>query len=510
MSASERPESEGDPCGPLTPGGRRESKGTPGLPAWHIADLPAPPPFSFRNVIAVIGPGTIALSMSIGGGEWLLGPTTIVKYGFSMMWIVTVSILCQLVMNLQFVRYTLYTGEPVLNGFLRTWPGPKFWAAVYLVLALCQGGWPAWAANSASTLFAAYHHRLPGSVPQIDDSQIMILLGSATFVLCILIVAFGGKVERMLEYVNWVMVIFIIGFLLIVDLIFVPAEIWWKGLTGHFHFGWLPQTSQGIDWILVGGFAAYAGAGGVSNLWITNWIRDKGMGMGSVVGYIPSAVGGKTIKVSPVGSAFPPNQENLARWRGWWKYAHIDQVCVWAVGCFLGMYLNVILAAALIPPGTDIGKGLAPGATQAGYLAELGGPFLWYMTLINGFWILFGTQLAFTDGIVRLATDVLWTVSPRLREVTKGDIRRVYYTLLLGFALWGCVAINLTQPVVLLKISANVAGFVLVVAGIHVLRMNKKLLPREVQSPLWQRVVVGLAVLFFGFFCVMNLKSLVF
>ena len=49
---------------------------------------------------------------------------------------------------------------------------------------------------------------------------------------------------------------------------------------------------------------AFAGSGGGQNLCQSNWIRDKGMGMGSVVGYIPSAVGGKTVRVSPTGSAF--------------------------------------------------------------------------------------------------------------------------------------------------------------------------------------------------------------
>ena len=487
------------------------------LPAWRVADLPAPPPFTFRNVLAVVGPGTIALSMSIGGGEWLLGPTTVVKYGFSVMWIVTVSVLFQLAMNLQFVRYTLYTGEPIVNGFLRTPPGPKFWAVVYLLLAACQGAWPAWAANSASTLFAAWHHRLPGAMPEVDDRQVMLLLGCGSFFLCVLIVAFGGKVERMLEVVNTVMVILIVGFLLAVDLLFVPAEIWWRGLVGHVHFGWLPRSGGEIDWVLLGAFAAYAGAGGVSNLWTTNWIRDKGMGMGSVVGYIASAVGGKAVHVSPTGSAFPPNAENLSRWRAWWKYVHVDQVAVWAVGCLVGMYLNVILAAALIPPGTDIGAGLAPGAIQAEFLSReaaaffrtpLAGHVLWFLTLLNGFWILFGTQLAFTDGIVRLATDVLWTASPRIRSAAKGDIRRVYYGLLLGFAVWGCVAINLTQPVMLLKISANVAGAVLVVAGAHVLWLNGTLLPREVRGPRWQRVLVGMGVLFYAFFSVMNLLRL--
>ena len=48
---------------------------------WGRADLPAPPPFVRRNIMAIIGPGTIALSMSIGSGEWLMGPAVASQYG---------------------------------------------------------------------------------------------------------------------------------------------------------------------------------------------------------------------------------------------------------------------------------------------------------------------------------------------------------------------------------------------------------------------------------------------
>ena len=47
-----------------------ELKIDPGrMPDWGRADLPAPPPFNLKNVLAVVGPGTIALSMAIGSGE---------------------------------------------------------------------------------------------------------------------------------------------------------------------------------------------------------------------------------------------------------------------------------------------------------------------------------------------------------------------------------------------------------------------------------------------------------
>jgi hypothetical protein len=34
------------------------------LPPWDVADLPAPPPFAFRNVLKVIGPGAIMAATS--------------------------------------------------------------------------------------------------------------------------------------------------------------------------------------------------------------------------------------------------------------------------------------------------------------------------------------------------------------------------------------------------------------------------------------------------------------
>ena len=478
------------------------------LPAWGKADLPAPPVFTLRNVLTVIGPGTIALSTSIGSGEWVLGPASVARHGFSILWIVTLGIVFQLALNIEFIRYTLYTGEPAVNGFMRTRPGPRFWSVAYILLALAQVGWPAWAALSAPTLFGAWHGRLPGA----DDAQTIRFLGVASFLACVAIVAVGGKIERMLEWVNWFMVGFIILFLLIVDILFVPAGTWLAGATGFLQFGALPRsgTGEAVDWLLLGALAGFAGNGGIGNVWTSNWIRDKGYGMGSLVGYIPSMVGGKKVNVSPVGTVFPATAENLSRWRRWWSYVWIDQGLVWAVGCFLGMYLNVILVAAIVPAGTDMGDPLSAGAVQADCLARLGGArVLWYLTLLNGFWIMFGSQLTIVDGFVRLSTDIVWTGSVTVRRWAKDDIRRVYYGLLAFFTIWGCVAINLQTAFNLAKRAANVAGFILIVAGIHILALNARHLPREVRGPWWLRLAVLGGVVFYAFFFVMNVTALV-
>ena len=55
--------------------------------------MPAPPAFTRRNVLRTIGPGIIGLGAAIGSGEWLLGPSVIVAYGPSLLWITTVAVL---------------------------------------------------------------------------------------------------------------------------------------------------------------------------------------------------------------------------------------------------------------------------------------------------------------------------------------------------------------------------------------------------------------------------------
>lgn len=104
-------------------------KGGGQLPDWTVSDLPAPPAFNRRNLLKVIGPGAILLATSIGGGEWLVGPAAGVRFGTGVMWIATIAIGLQLIFNLEGIRYTLYTGEPIYAGFMRLKPGSAFWGA---------------------------------------------------------------------------------------------------------------------------------------------------------------------------------------------------------------------------------------------------------------------------------------------------------------------------------------------------------------------------------------------
>lgn len=470
------------------------------LPPWEVDELPAPPTFGLRNLLRVIGPGAVMAATSIGGGEWLVGPAAAVKYSSSIFLIVTVAIILQVIFNLEAIRYTLYTGEPIYGGIMRLQPGPKFWAFFYTGLGFVQLGWPALAATAAVTLFSAW----AGQVPGAGDQEGLAWITTALIFFVVLILSFGGTIERMLEYFAWTMLAVVFGFLLFVNFAYVPFPHWWQTLRGFFSFSGLPRP---IDWGLIGALAATAGSGGLGNLTVTNWVRDKGFGMGAKVGAIPSAIGGHEIQLSHVGKVFEINRESLARWKEWMRYAHADQIWVWGAFCFLGMFLNVNFVTYFVPQGTDM-QSIAAGAYQAKYLAERIWPGFWFITLFIGFWVMFKTQLGNTDILVRTVTDALWMSNSRLRDWKRAGITRIYYGILIVFSLWAVVAIRSASPMMLFKILANVAGLVLVIGGIQIFLVNRRFLPVELRPPLWREAALLLCSAFYAFFSFFVIRSL--
>jgi hypothetical protein len=74
-------------------------------------------------------------------------------------------------------------------------------------------------------------------------------------------------------------------------------------------------------------------------------------------------------------------------------------------------------------------------------------------------------------------------------------------------SLWGILALKLTQPIILLALSANMAGIVFIISSMHLLYVNTRLLPVELRPPMWRRVALVALALFYGFFLMMWVLS---
>ena len=455
------------------------------LPGWRQGDLPHAPKYNPINLVRVVGPGTILLGLSIGAGEWLLGPAMAATYGSTLLWVCTLSLLFQAVLNLEMARYTLATGEPIFTGFMRQRPGPRFWAGLYACLHLAQVGWPGWALAGGATLAAL----LLGRVPRPEDATAVVGLGYLLFIGAVAVVLLGRRVHRALEVTEWIMMAWMLLFLVTLGLLLVPRTAW---ATLAWSFAgrplWVPSGSgtASLDWLLITGFAAYSGAGGTVNAMLTYWVRDKGFAMAGTVGVQPADVGAQTIPLPREGAIFPPSEANLAKWREWWRYLRADVSYLWTAAGLIGMGLPVLLALDVIPRGADM-SGFGGPAVFARELARRYGTILWVPGLLTALWIFFSTQVGIIEDFARHVTEMLWTGG--LRPATAGP-GWLYYPLLALFVLGGSLAMTVAPPLAVILIGSNVAALNFAILSVHTVRLNRALLPDALRPPRWREAVI--------------------
>jgi hypothetical protein len=221
------------------------------LAPWHVGQLPPAPAPGWRLWIGLLGPGVVLAGTSIGSGEWLFGPAVSAQYGGTLLWLASLSIILQVFCNLMMMRYTLYCGEPIIVGGLRTWPGPGFWIAGYAILDIASI-WPYNASNAAVPLAAAILGHLPGESTLriaghlMSETQLVRALGFAIFILAFVPLIFGGTVYRMLEKIMSLKLVLVLGYLTFMALFMVSPRVGWEVVTGFFRFGNYPQRADTI------------------------------------------------------------------------------------------------------------------------------------------------------------------------------------------------------------------------------------------------------------------------
>jgi hypothetical protein len=497
------------------------------IPPWTIAELPEPKPLSWSNWTSFIGPGIVMMGIQIGGGEWLYGPAVTAKYGGGLMWIATAAIIFQVFYNIECGRYALYCGEPVFTGFMRCWPGPRFWVGFMLLLnasALVPGLSTHGAAMIASLA-------LDRPVTTADAWLIMPLAYACLFAIALPVLV-GGKVYNMLQGVMMVKVVMVLGFCLVLGVACVSAENWWNVFSGFVKLGNVPVSDGGGgemvqnafahrweygEWpivstasiVVLGAFAGYAGGGGLSNSTYSNFVRDKGWGMGSQVGAIPSAIGGRNVWLSHVGKVFPLTAENMRRWRGWWRYILTDQLIVWAPGCFMGMALPALLSMEFAQHSTitagqsSVAQGIitADGIRNATFSPALA-QVLWIAALFTGLVIMLPSQMAIIDDFSRRWTDAIWSANRRVRASMRPDqVKYIYYAILASYVLWSffCTFLFSSTPQLMTDFIANMNNLALGATAFQLLWINHRLLPRALR-PRWYHSlgVLGCGVFYLG------------
>jgi hypothetical protein len=448
------------------------------LEAPRIQQLPEPPA-SFRKVI---GPGIIAAGVGLASGEFILYPYIASQVGLVFVWAAFVGLATQYFLNMEIERYTLATGETALTGFSRYW---RHWGLVFAILAYFANLWPGWVTSSATLVT----YLVGGSVVPIAIG--MLLLIGVTLTL-------SPVVYQALEKIEWFKVAAVLLLIVVASVFAIGPDAWADA----------PQivTDPGIPagelgFALLMGALAFAGAGGGQNLCQSNWIRDKGFGMGSYVPKIVSPVTGELEAAPSTGYVFEPTPENLRRWNRWWRFANVEQLSTFVLITFVTITFTSLLAYATVfgqeGLASDISFIEAEGNALDDAVGGWFGTFFWVIGAIS----LFAAALGIVDYTSRLGADVLKTA-----YVKNANESKLYAGLVWGLILIGCVVllVGLSQPLILLVISAVTGGLMMFIYSALLLLVNKRTLPKAIRPGAGRVAALVWAFLLFGVLTVLT------
>jgi hypothetical protein len=451
------------------------------LPAPSVRDMPEPPP-SFRHVI---GPGIIAAGVGMASGEFILYPYIASQVGLVFVWAAFVGLATQYFLNMEIERYTLATGETALTGFSRYW---RHWGLVFAIMAYFANIWPGWATSSATLLT----YLVGGEVVPIAIG-ILLLIGVT--------LTMAPVVYQALEKIEMVKVAAVLLLIVVAAVAAIGASAWADTPQIITEAG-LPYEELGFALLL--GALAFAGAGGGQNLCQSNWIRDKRFGMGAYVPRIVSPVTGHPEAAPSTGYVFEPTEENLGRWRRWWKFANTEQLTTFVLISFLTILFTSLLAYATVFGREGLASDISFLEVEGNVLNDtVGGWFGTFFWIIGAF-SLFAAALGIVDYTSRLGADVLKTA-----YLKGGNESKIYFGLVWGLVLIGIVVLlsGLDQPLVLLVIAAVTGGLMMFMYSALLLLLNRRTLPKEIQPGAGRVAALVWSFLLFGFLSVLTFNQ---
>src|SRR5918993_3421122 len=360
-------------------------------------------------------------------------------------------------------RYTLATGETAVTGFPRFW---KPWGIIFVLGAVLPNAFPGWA-TSGATLFTWLFGFGEGAVAWV---------ATIALVATALALTLSPVIYQALEKIQTVLVAIIMIFLVVGIFVATQASAWASVVTQA--PGSIPGIPGAIAAIGIAAFlgaVAFAGAGGANNLTQSNYIRDKGLGEGARLPKIVSPITGEEVAAPSLGYTFPVNEQNMSRWREWWKVCNREHfITFFLIGGFTLVMLSVLVYST-------VGQAELTGEADITFIQEeartlgneIGG---WFSTffLFAGMAVLFSTSIGIMDYVSRLSASELKVSFFGESEVITES--RIYFVFAWVIAIGGSLILlaGLQAPLVLLIISASGGGVVMFLYSGMLLWMNRR------------------------------------
>jgi len=454
------------------------------------------PPKGFA-VFAMIGPGLIWCSEMVGSGEVILTTRTGAILGTGVMWAIILGIFLKFWIGLGGARYTVCTGEGMIDMFDRI-PGPKHWV-VWIVLFVQFFT----AAISIGSIAAAAGVFINSMIPVPD------VFGGWVVSIFVFIVAWAGEF-RFLKMIMSLFVLMIFGGIVYIAVtVFPTVSQFLNGLL--FQIPEVPEwASKAVGhtnpWREILPLMGWAAGGFASQVWYTYWVLGGGFGAAADRGC------GRPADVPALKSMSLKTAEKI---RGWCRMVYVDATAATVITMILTLCF-LIAGAAILGTSHQAPSGSQVAVTLSQIFTSKWGAFGGFLFMLTAAVALVGTQLAQLSGWPRLLADAFRICIPGFGRLKW----KVQYRIFLVFFFITNIILVFTfgmKPVLLVKLGAVLDGLLLTplqalwtLAGLYVVLPG--LYSKEAYQiirPHWLfAVFLILAFLLFGYFCIFQIPFL--
>ena len=451
------------------------------LDKHKVERMPEPP--KFRKLL---GPSFILLGLGLGSGEIILWPYLTSNFGMGIIWGAVLGITLQFFMNMEIERYSLTRGESIFVGFARKLKFAPYW---FIFSTFAGFAWPGIVAASASLLgeffgIAQYQYIAIG---------LLVLMG--------LILTLGPVLYKTMERFSMLLILLGVPAIFIITLFLADKADWTALIRGIVGIGdgyrFLPVGIPVASFLAA---FAFSGAGGNLNLAQSFYVKEKGYGMGKFSGRITSILTGKVEDVRLEGARFEMNEDNLTRFKSWWRLINFEHLIVfWATGAFSICLLGLLAYATAYGTATPA-SGINFVVFEAQAIARATLPVFGGAFLLVGGLMLFSTQMTVFDATSRIMSENLLIL--KKRNWSPRSLPKIYYSFLWAQILAGIVIFltGLTEPLALLTIEAviNAAAMFVHIGATTLLNISS--LEKQVRPGMVRISAMTAAFAFFGYF----------
>lgn len=443
------------------------------LPLGRLAPLKMAVMPTFVSMLTYMGPGIVWAGLAQGSGELIWWPYLTAKYGAVFLGLLLPASLMQYWVNVEIARYTITTGETAMTGFSRIsrWYATLLWVGVFV-----ENIWFGAYATAGGTALAELTHFPVGWTPR-GQSLFWAYLMIGVYLTALLV---GKVIYKIIERLTLtVVVVTMVGIIFAVfqqPVLDSAGSFFSALLTPHFE---KPANWDPADLSTVLAAIVFAGAGGFGQLFLSYWMRDKGVGMAKYSGRITGAFRTSAEAIDSTGYGFADTDENRRNYRRFMRYLKVETL----LGIGLNLTTTVImcwLAWALLLPKGLVPKGWELAVVQSAFFEVSWGATGKALFLIVATAFLCDAWLQLTDGFSRMQADFVYANYPRSHRY---HFRTVYYFFIAVFTILTTVTLPLAEPGQLIILRGVIAFMAMALFCPGLIYLNYVLLPRA--FPAW-------------------------